>query len=141
MSSKKDLLRDKMKALSTPTAIKPMSLDDTPVREIKPNAEATTNDTANAVAEVGQAENTDEMRLNYDEFTLPHPNPTTDLKGKRYQKGDPLHTERYSFQITEELKENLDYYMEYAKRHGLEINQSVLLREALVKALKKEPRG
>lgn len=137
MSSKKDLLRDKMKELSKPTAIKPMSLDDTPVREIKPNAEATTNDTANAVAEDEQAK----PAPNYDEFTLPNPNPTTDLKGKRYQKGDPLHTVRYSFQITEELAENLAYYMEYAKRHGQEINQSVLLREALAKALKKEPRG
>ena len=101
--------------------------------DIKANAVAETNDTQNAVAE--------EKTLNYDVFTLPNPNPTTDLKGKRYQKGDPLHTVRYSFQITEELAENLTYYMEYAKRHGKDINQSVLLREALAKALKKEPRG
>lgn len=101
--------------------------------DVKANAVAETNDTQNAVAE--------EKALNYDVFTLPNPNPTTDLKGKRYQKGDPLHTVRYSFQITEELAENLTYYMEYAKRHGKDINQSVLLREALAKALKKEPRG
>lgn len=101
--------------------------------DVKANAVAETNDTQNAVAE--------EKTLNYDVFTLPNPNPTTDLKGKRYQKGDPLHTVRYSFQITEELAENLTYYMEYAKRHGKDINQSVLLREALAKALKKEPRG
>jgi len=101
--------------------------------DVKANAVAETNDTQNAIAE--------EKALNYDVFTLPNPNPTTDLKGKRYQKGDPLHTVRYSFQITEELAENLTYYMEYAKRHGKDINQSVLLREALAKALKKEPRG
>ena len=101
--------------------------------DVKANAVAETNDTQNAVAE--------EKTLNYDVFTLPNPNPTTDLKGKRYQQGDPLHTVRYSFQITEELAENLTYYMEYAKRHGKDINQSVLLREALAKALKKEPRG
>lgn len=101
--------------------------------DVKANAVAETNDTQNAVAE--------KKALNYDVFTLPNPNPTTDLKGKRYQKGDPLHTVRYSFQITEELAENLTYYMEYAKRHGKDINQSVLLREALAKALKKEPRG
>ena len=110
-------------------------------QDTKANAVAETNDTPNAVAEVEQTEKSVESRLNYDEFTLPNPNPTTDLKGKRYQKGDPLHTVRYSFQITEELAENLAYYMEYAKRHGQEINQSVLLREALAKALKKEPRG
>ena len=110
-------------------------------QDTKANAVAETNDTPNAVAEVEPTEKSVESRLNYDEFTLPNPNPTTDLKGKRYQKGDPLHTERYSFQITEELAENLAYYMEYAKRHGHEINQSVLLREALAKALKKEPRG
>ena len=102
-------------------------------QDIKPNAEAKTNDTPNGLVGV--------KALNYDEFTLPNPNPTTDLKGKRYQKGNPLHTVRYSFQITEELAENLNYYMEYAKRHGKNINQSVLLREALAKALKKEPRG
>lgn len=101
--------------------------------DAKANAVAETNDTPNAV--------TEEKTLNYDVFTLPNPNPTIDLKGKRYQKGNPLHTVRYSFQITEELAENLNYYMEYAKRHGREINQSVLLREALAKALKKEPRG
>lgn len=105
--------------------------------DVKANAVAETSTTQNAVAEEKQAEKT----YNYDEFTLPNPNPTTDLKGKRYQKGDPLHTVRYSFQITEELAENLAYYMEYAKRHGQDINQSVLLREALAKALKKEPRG
>lgn len=106
-------------------------------QDVKPNAEAEKDTTANALP-------TDEppkAGYNYDEFTLPNPNPTTDLKGKRYQKGDPLHTVRYSFQITEELAENLAYYMEYAKRHGQDINQSVLLREALAKALKKEPRG
>lgn len=106
-------------------------------QDVKPNAVAETNDTPNAIIE----EKADERRLNYDEFTLPNPSPTIDLKGKRYQKGNPLHTVRYSFQITEELAENLNYYMEYAKRHGQEINQSVLLREALAKALKKEPRG
>ena len=105
--------------------------------DVKANAVAETNDTPNAIIE----KKADERRLNYDVFTLPNPNPTTDLKGKRYQKGDPLHTVRYSFQITEELAENLTYYMEYAKRHGKDINQSVLLREALAKALKKEPRG
>lgn len=110
-------------------------------QDVKPNAVAETNDTPNAVVEVEPTEKSVESRLNYDEFTLPNPNPTIDLKGKRYQKGDPLHTVRYSFQITEELAENLAYYMEYAKRHGHEINQSVLLREALAKALKKEPRG
>ena len=110
-------------------------------QDARPNAVAETDDTQNAVTEVEPTVNSDETRLNYDEFTLPNPNPTTDLKGKRYQKGDPLHTVRYSFQITEELAENLNYYMEYAKRHGQEINQSVLLREALAKALKKEPRG
>lgn len=107
----------------------------------KPNGEVITNNTANAVAEVEPTEKVGKRWLNYDEFTLPNPSPTTDLKGKRYQKGNPLHTVRYSFQITEELAENLAYYMEYAKRHGKEINQSVLLREALAKALKKEPRG
>ena len=109
-------------------------------QDARPNAVAGTDDTQNAVTEVEPTVNSDETRLNYDEFTLPNPNPTTDLKGKRYQKGNPLHTVRYSFQITEELAENLAYYMEYARRHGQEINQSVLLREALAKALKKEPR-
>lgn len=106
-------------------------------QDVKPNAVAETNDTPNAIIE----EKADERRLNYDEFTLPNPNPTIDLKGKRYQKGEPLHTIRYSFQITEELKENLDYYEEYIKRKGGTFNQSVFLREALAKALKKEPRG
>lgn len=107
-------------------------------QDAKANAEVEINDTPNAVAE---AEPTVKRQLNYAEFMLPNPNPTIDLKGKRYQKGDPLHTVRYSFQITEELAENLTYYIEYAKQHGQEINQSVLLREALAKALKKEPRG
>lgn len=106
-------------------------------QDVKPNAVAETNDTPNAII----GEKADERRLNYDEFTLPNPNPTIDLKGKRYQKGEPLHTIRYSFQITEELKENLDYYEEYIKRKGGTFNQSVFLREALAKALKKEPRG
>lgn len=106
-------------------------------QDVKPNAVAETNDTPNAIIE----EKAGERRLNYDEFTLPNPNPTIDLKGKRYQKGEPLHTIRYSFQITEELKENLDYYEEYIKRKGGTFNQSVFLREALAKALKKEPRG
>lgn len=110
-------------------------------QDVKPNAVAETNDTPNAIAEAEPTINSDETRLNYDEFTLPNPNPTTDLKGKRYQKGEPLHTVRYSFQITEELKENLDYYEEYIKRKGETFNQSVFLREALAKALKKEPRG
>ena len=104
-------------------------------QDVKPNAEAKTNTTPNALEKVEKA------GYNYDEFTLPNPNPTTDLKGKRYQKGEPLHTVRYSFQITEELKENLDYYEEYIKRKGGAFNQSVFLREALAKALKKEPRG
>ena len=106
-------------------------------QDVKPNAVAETNDTPNAIIE----EKADERRLNYDVFTLPNPNPTTDLKGKRYREGEPLHTIRYSFQITEELKENLDYYEEYIKRKGGTFNQSVFLREALAKALKKEPRG
>lgn len=136
MSSKKDLLRDKMKELSKPVAIKPMSLDDLPARDTA-NAVATTNNTQNAVVEEKQAEKT----YNYDEFTLPNPNPTTDLKGKRYQEGEPLHTVRYSFQITEELKENLKYYKQYVENKGGTFNESVFLREALAKALKKEPRG
>ena len=106
-------------------------------QDVKPNAVAETNDTPNALP-------TDEppkADYNYDVFTLPNANPTIDLKGKRYQKGEPLHTIRYSFQITEELKENLDYYEEYIKRKGGTFNQSVFLREALAKALKKEPRG
>lgn len=132
--AKKDFLMNQLNAFNNQEA-KPT--------ESKANAEAVKDTTPNAVAEAEQAEKSDEMRAtpNYDVFTLPNPNPTTDLKGRRYQKGDPLHTERYSFQITEELAENLAYYMEYAKRHGREINQSVLLREALAKALKKEPRG
>lgn len=116
-------------------------LDDFNNQESKANAVAETDNTPNVVTEEKPTENSVKTRYNYDEFTLPNPNPTIDLKGKRYQKGDPLHTVRYSFQITEELAENLAYYMEYAKRHGHEINQSVLLREALAKALKKEPRG
>lgn len=107
-------------------------------QDVKPNAVAETNDTPNAIIE----EKADERRLNYDEFTLPNPNPTIDLKGKRYREGEPLHTKRYSFQITEELLENLKYYREYAERKsGQKINDSVLMREALAKALKKEPRG
>lgn len=121
--SKKDLFTRQLEAFNN--------------QDAKPNAVAETNNTPNAVTE----EKPLQIGYNYDEFTLPNPNPTIDLKGKRYQKGNPLHTVRYSFQITEELAENLDYYMEYAKRHGHEINQSVLLREALAKALKKEPRG
>ena len=107
-------------------------------QDVKPNAVAETDDTQNAIAEEKQAEKT----YNYDEFTLPNPNPTIDLKGKRYREGEPLHTKRYSFQITEELLENLKYYREYAERKsGQKINDSVLMREALAKALKKEPRG
>ena len=103
-------------------------------QDVKPNAVAETNDTPNAIIE--------EKVLNYDEFMLPNPNPTIDLKGKRYQKGNPLHTVRYSFQITEELLEDLKYYRAYAeKKSGQKFNDSVFMREALAKALKKEPRG
>ena len=110
-------------------------------QDVKPNAVAETDNTQNAVTEAEPTVKSDEIRLNYDVFTLPNPNPTIDLKGKRYPKGEPLHTIRYSFQITEDLKENLDYYEEYIKRKGGTFNQSVFLREALAKALKKEPRG
>lgn len=106
-------------------------------QDVKPNAEAEKDNTANALP-TDEPPKTD---YNYDEFTLPYPNPTIDLKGKRYQKGDPLHTERYSFQITEELAKNLEYYKKYVENKGGTFNQSVFLREALAKALKKEPRG
>ena len=75
-------------------------LDDFNNQESKANAVAETDNTPNAVTEAEQTENSVKTRYNYDEFTLPNPNPTIDLKGKRYQKGDPLHTVRYSFQIT-----------------------------------------
>lgn len=116
-------------------------LDDFNNQESKANAVAETDNTPNVVTEEKPTENSVKTRYNYDEFTLPNPNPTIDLKGKRYQEGEPLHTVRYSFQITEELKENLKYYKQYVENKGGTFNESVFLREALAKALKKEPRG
>lgn len=122
MSVKKDQLKEAMAKLSQPTpkpftGIKPMSLDEQPTAQ---------NDVANSRLTV---ENTAIA-----EAKPPRKNVKAVLPKRKWGK---VNTSRYSFEITDELKEKLNKRVaEIQLTTGKKVSASEIIRQALARELR-----
>lgn len=121
MSSKKQDLAKAMANLSQPTpkaftGIKPMSLDDLPPKSEQANAQNTVNNTATVEAKP------------------PRKNIKAVLPKRKWGK---VNTSRYSFEITDELKEKLNKRVaEIQLTTGKKVSASEIIRQALARELR-----
>lgn len=121
MSIKKDQLKEAMAKLSQPTpkpftGIEPMSLDDLPPKSEQPTAQTTVNNTAIAEAKP------------------PRKNVKAVLPKRKWGK---VNTSRYSFEITDELKEKLNKRVaEIQLTTGKKVSASEIIRQALARELR-----
>ena len=121
-NTKKDDLAKAMANLSQPTpkaftGIKPMSLDDLPPKSEQPNAQ---NEGVNSRATV--------------EAKPPRKNVKAVLPKRKWGK---VNTSRYSFEITDELKEKLNKRVaEIQLTTGKKISASEIIRQALARELR-----
>lgn len=121
MSSKKQDLAKAMANLSQPTpkaftGIKPMSLDDLPPKSEQANAQNTVNNTATVEAKP------------------PRKNVKAVLPKRKWGK---VNTSRYSFEITDELKEKLNKRVaEIQLTTGKKVSASEIIRQALARELR-----
>ena len=119
--SKKNQLQEAMAKLSQPTpkpftGIKPMSLDELPPRDEQPTAQNTVNHTATVEAKP------------------PRKNVKAVLPKRKWGK---INTSRYSFEITDELKEKLNKRVaEIQLTTGKKISASEIIRQALARELR-----
>lgn len=117
MASNKDLLRQKMQDISKPTftSIKPMSLDDPQGTSGQPTAQ---NEERTATVEVKPPRKNVKVKL-----------------PKR--KWGVQNTSRYSFEITDELKEKLNKRVaEIQLATGKKVSASEIIRQALARELR-----
>jgi len=121
MSIKKDQLKEAMANLSQPTpkpftGIKPMSLDDMPTKSEQPTAQSGVVNTA---------------------ITEAKP-PRKNVKAKLpKRKWGVQNTSRYSFEITDELKEKLNKRLaEIQLTTGKKVSASEIIRQALARELR-----
>lgn len=119
MASNKDLLKQKMQELSKPATpvIKPMSLDDIPAKSSEqPNGLTTEPITATVEAKP----------------------PRKNVKAKLpKRKWGTVNTSRYSFEITDELKEKLNKRVaEIQLTTGKKVSVSEIIRQALARELR-----
>ena len=118
MSVKKEQLKEAMAKLSQPTpkaftGIKPMSLDDLPPKGEQANAQNTVNNTATVEAKP------------------PRKNVKAVLPKRKWGK---VNTSRYSFEITDELKEKLNKRVaEIQLTTGKKVSASEIIRQALAR--------
>lgn len=126
--SKKDDLAKAMASLSQPTpkpftGIKPMSLDDMPTKIEQPN---------------DQSEATNLERTEENTAVLNAKPPRKNVKAilpKR--KWGKVNTSRYSFEITDELKEKLNKRVaEIQLTTGKKVSASEIIRQALARELR-----
>ena len=121
MSSNKDKLAKAMANLSQPTpkaftGIKPMSLDDMPTKSEQANGLNTVNNTATVEAKP------------------PRKNVKAVLPKRKWGK---VNTSRYSFEITDELKEKLNKRVaEIQLTTGKKVSASEIIRQALARELR-----
>lgn len=121
MSSNKDKLKEAMANLSQPTpkaftGIKPMSLDDMPTKGEQPTAQNTVNNMATVEAKP------------------PRKNVKAVLPKRKWGK---VNTSRYSFEITDELKEKLNKRVaEIQLTTGKKVSASEIIRQALARELR-----
>lgn len=121
MSSNKDKLAEAMANLSQPTpkafmGIKPMSLDDMPTKSEQPTAQNTVNNTVTVEAKP------------------PRKNVKAVLPKRKWGK---VNTSRYSFEITDELKEKLNKRVaEIQLTTGKKVSASEIIRQALARELR-----
>ena len=121
MSNKKQDLAKAMANLSQPTpkaftGIKPMSLDDLPPKSEQANAQNTVNNTATVEAKP------------------PRKNVKAILPKRKWGK---VNTSRYSFEITDELKEKLNKRVaEIQLTTGKKVSASEIIRQALARELR-----
>ena len=121
MSNKKQDLAKAMANLSQPTpkaftGIKPMSLDDLPPKSEQANAQNTVNNTATVEAKP------------------PRKNVKAILPKRKWGK---VNTSRYSFEITDELKEKLNNRVaEIQLTTGKKVSASEIIRQALARELR-----
>lgn len=121
MSIKKDQLKEAMANLSQPTpkpftGIKPMSLDDMPTKSEQPTAQSEVVNTTIAEAKP----------------------PRKNVKAKLpKRKWGVQNTSRYSFEITDELKEKLNKRVaEIQLTTGKKVSASEIIRQALARELR-----
>lgn len=121
MSIKKDQLKEAMANLSQPTpkpftGIKPMSLDDMPTKSEQPTAQSEVVNTTIAEAKP----------------------PRKNVKAKLpKRKWGVQNTSRYSFEITDELKEKLNKRLaEIQLTTGKKVSASEIIRQALARELR-----
>jgi len=119
--SKKQDLAKAMANLSQPTpkaftGIKPMSLDDMPTKSEQPTAQNGVNNTATVEAKP------------------PRKNVKAVLPKRKWGK---VNTSRYSFEITDELKEKLNKRVaEIQLTTGKKVSASEIIRQALARELR-----
>ncbi len=124
--SKKDLLKKAMANVSKPTftPIKPMSLDDKPEQ---PNDQQPVNNTI-----VNPLDKTLDEIL--EGVNPPRKNVKAKLPKRKWGK---VNTSRYSFEITDELKEKLNKRVaEIQLTTGKKVSASEIIRQALARELR-----
>lgn len=128
MSIKKDQLKEAMANLSQPTpkpftGIKPMSLDDMPIKDEQPN---------------GQKEGSSQQGTSNNMAIVGIKPPRRNVKAKLpKRKWGVQNTSRYSFEITDELKEKLNKRLaEIQLTTGKKVSASEIIRQALARELR-----